>query len=69
MGEGLDIIGKVIGTGQLAIRVVFSGSFIGNSHVCIVPEFLNTPAYIAEKISGGRKGVRKGMEAYGGACV
>jgi hypothetical protein len=43
----LDISGKVIGAGRRPYVLFFSGSFIGDSHVCIVPVFLNIPAFQA----------------------
>jgi hypothetical protein len=43
----LDIIGKVIGLGSQPCVLFFSGSFIKDSHVCIVLVFLNIPAFQA----------------------
>jgi hypothetical protein len=43
----LDIIGKVIGLGSQPYVLFFSGSFIKGNHVCIIPVFLNIPAFQA----------------------
>jgi hypothetical protein len=48
----LDIIGKVIGLGSQPYVLFFSGSFIKDSHVCIVLVFLNIPAEL-ERGAGG----------------
>jgi hypothetical protein len=40
----LDVVRKVIGAGQPAIVLFFSGSFIRGNCVYIVPVFLNNPA-------------------------
>jgi hypothetical protein len=47
MGEVLDISEKVIGAGQPPCVLFFSNSFIRGSHICIVPVFLNIPAFQA----------------------